>query len=184
MKKILVLLPFVLILATACAHKPQVQAKESYDPATQARIRVYFGPATRFHYDTACEPDKGLNPFSKPGTLVAKPRLMNLANTVIGMPLPADAARYYDEYLVQANQPMTITSDSGGAISLPGMTILNASPILHTAITFIPHAATDYEVIRLTDDKKLEIKVRQLRAVDGVVSTSPIDVIPAPKCKA
>lgn len=89
----------ICLLLTACAHQ-KTQPDVQYDPATDARVRVYFGVATKFFFNTTCYPKHG-------GKAVTKPRVFNLANTTIGMPVPADAERYYDEYVVKGGQPLT-----------------------------------------------------------------------------
>lgn len=77
----------ICLLLTACAHQ-KTQPDVQYDPATDARVRVYFGVATKFFFNTTCYPKHG-------GKAATKPRVFNLANTTIGMPVPADAERYY-----------------------------------------------------------------------------------------
>ncbi|MPV67672.1 hypothetical protein [Burkholderia sp. BE17] len=166
------------VLFAGCAsHKVQSVA---YDPASDARIRVYFGTDTHFYFNTECEPKKHAFSFANRGMWVARPRMLNLANTTIGMPVPEDAYRYYDEYVIKANEPLTITLDTGGTSQTGG--VVFSTPREHAAGTFVPQAGKDYEAFAVRRSGYFRLNVRRL-IVDGErVRTEPVAVPAAREC--
>ncbi|MEN8513235.1 hypothetical protein [Burkholderia sp. RS02] len=168
-------------LLAGCASQNTHSA--AYDPATDARIRVYFGASTRFFFNTACEPKKGVLGFGGGGMAVAKPRTLHLANTTIGMPVPVDAYRYYDEYVIKANEPLTISVEYGGD-SLPDFNgFVFRSRFQHIARTFVPLAGKDYEAFASNASNSLQLNVRRLSVVGEHVQTEPVGIKAAPKCQ-
>ncbi|MDR6503514.1 hypothetical protein J2785_006707 [Burkholderia ambifaria] len=168
-------------LLAGCASQNTHSA--AYDPATDARIRVYFGASTHFFFNTTCEPKKGVLGFGGGGMAVAKPRTLHLANTTIGMPVPEDAYRYYDEYVIKANEPLTISVEYGGD-SLPDFNgFIFRSPFQHIARTFVPQAGKDYEAFASNASNSLQLNVRRLSVVGEHVQTEPVSIKAAPKCQ-
>jgi hypothetical protein len=161
-------------------HQPSSQS-EIYAPDTHARIRVYFGVSTRFYFNTACEPRNGSFGYgASGGVAVAKPRMFYLANTTIGMPVPEDAYRYYDEYVIKANQPLTIMLDTGGWSQNGGFVTTRARR--HATGTFVPVPGADYEAFADGENGGLGLVVRRLRVDDGRVQTEQMTVQGAPLC--
>ncbi|MBK3824286.1 hypothetical protein [Paraburkholderia aspalathi] len=153
-----------------------------YNPQTDARVRVYFGVSTHFYFNTACEPQRGALGYGGGGGMaVAKPRMLHLANTTIGMPVPEDAYRYYDEYVVKADQPLTITLDTGGWSQVNGFVITETRQ--HVAGSFVPRPGMDYEAFPGGNKGSLRLTVRQLRLEDERVQTEPMTADPAPLCR-
>ncbi|WP_199032046.1 hypothetical protein [Ralstonia sp. ASV6] len=151
----------ICLLLTACAHQQQ---EVRSNPDTNARVRVYFGAATNFYFNTTCLPKRG-------GTPVAAPRMLNLANTTIGMPVPRDAYRYYDEYVVRAKEPLSVSVTTGGQQRFGAITY--ASKLIETAWMFVPEAEADYEVIPVEEGGIQSLALRRLHVSTGAVSTSP-----------
>ncbi|WP_080424627.1 hypothetical protein [Burkholderia ubonensis] len=174
----LLMLALFAFFAGCASHNTQSVA---YDPANDARIRVYFGTDTHFYFNTACEPKKHAFSFANRGMWVAKPRMLNLANTTIGMPVPADAYRYYDEYVIKANEPLTITLDTGGTSQNGG--VVFSTPREHVAGTFVPAAGRDYEAFAVRPSGRLRLNVRRLIVEDNRVQTESMDVKSAPSCE-
>lgn len=163
-----------------CAHQPSSQ-NEIYDRTIDARIRVYFGVSTHFYFNAACEPRNASYGYGAGGGIaVAKPRMFHLANTTTGMPVPEDAYRYYDEYVIKANQPLTITLDTGGWSQNGGFVITQARR--HATGTFVPQPGADYEAFADGENGGLGLVVRRLRADDSRVQTERMTVQPAPLC--
>lgn len=181
MKKFKSWAALIALSMTGCVHQTSPQAS-AYDPTTDARIRVYFGVSTHFYFNTACEPRRGALGYGGGGGLaVAKPRNLNLANTTIGMPVPEDAYRYYDEYVIKANQPMTITLDTGRWSQVNGFVITETRR--HVAGSFMPRPGVDYEAFSRGDKGGLELTIRQLRLEDERVQTERVTVDYAPRCQ-
>ncbi|WP_334042075.1 hypothetical protein [Burkholderia ambifaria] len=152
----------------------------TYDPANDARIRVYFGTDTHFYFNTSCEPKKHAFSSANRGMWVARPRMLNLANTTIGMPVPDDAYRYYDEYVIKADEPLTITLDTGGTSQTGG--VVFSTPREHAAGTFVPQAGKDYEAFAVRRSGYFRLNVRRL-IVDGErVRTEPVAAPEAREC--
>ncbi|WP_322026760.1 hypothetical protein [Burkholderia sp. BCC1977] len=161
------------VLFAGCAsHNAQSVA---YDPVNDARIRVYFGVTTKFFFNSTCETKARPLRFGYSGTWVSKPRLLNLANTTIGMPVPEDAYRYYDEYVIKANQPLTI--------SVHRLTGIHANIPEHDAGTFIPQAGRDYEVFASKATGFFRLNVRKLSVVDEHVNAEVVDVKGVRECQ-
>ena len=94
--------------------------------------------------------------------------MWNLANTTIGMPVPADADRYYDEYVVKADQPLTASFTVGGRQQV-GELIIDQR-IESSGLTFIPQPGGDYEIVPVQEKSVIRFLVRRLHVRDGVVS--------------
>ena len=166
-----------VFFAGCASHNAQGVA---YDPANDARIRVYFGTDTHFYFNTSCEPKKHALSFANRGMWVAKPRMLNLANTTIGMPVPEDAYRYYDEYVIKANEPLTITLDTGGTSQTGG--VVFSTPREHAAGSFVPQAGKDYEAFAVHSSGYLRLNVRRLIVTGDHVGTEPVTVRAAREC--
>ncbi|WP_081055045.1 hypothetical protein [Burkholderia diffusa] len=160
------------VLFAGCAsHNTQSVA---YDPVNDARIRVYFGVTTKLFFNSTCETTARPLRFGYSGTWVSKPRLLNLANTTIGMPVPEDAYRYYDEYVIKAGQPLTI--------SIHRLTGIHANIPEHDSGTFVPQAGKDYEAFPVLRSGYFRLNVRRLIVEDDRVQTEPLDTKSAPLC--
>ncbi|WP_081085038.1 hypothetical protein [Burkholderia territorii] len=161
------------VLFVGCASRPAQHV--TYDPANDARIRVYFGVTTKFFFDSSCETKVRPLHFGYSGTWVSKPRLLNLANTTIGMPVPEDAYRYYDEYVIKAGHPLTV--------SIHRLTGIYANIPEHDAGTFTPEAGKDYEVFASSATGLFRLNVRTVILEDNRVRTEPVDARHAEPCR-
>ena len=112
---------------------------------------------------------------------VAKPRKFHLSNTTVGMPVPEDAYKYYDEYIIKADQPLTITMDKGGWSQNNGFVVTTAHE--HAAGTFVPQAGADYEVFDYADQGFFRIGIRQLRVDGQRVVAKPMQFAATPMCQ-
>ena len=149
LKRFLGLLASMLILASlfGCSSQP---IHSSYDPLTQARIRIYKGPLVYI---------PGVEMNRKYPYFVSAP---SLPNRTIGMPVPKNADHDflsslagnfgyvpYREYTIPANKELTIVSKSVGTnTSTIGNVVIQGEPILicrQTEIRFIPQAGKDYD---------------------------------------
>lgn len=159
----------------------------AYDPATEARIRVYLGAYSHFYFNTTCEPNDSWLLKGPPGMDVAVPGFTRAlaGNTTIGMPLPDDAYKYYDEYVVNANQPLTMTFQIGGQriidMGAVGTTTISQR-VDHVARSFVPQPGLDYEVFPYEAKWGLETKLRQLHVNGKQVSTTDVELARASRC--
>src|SRR5262249_5209735 len=100
------LLPVIAIASLAvlsgCASSSR-QAAATYHPETEARVRVYWGATTEFFFNTNCVPTRNAKRIT-----VSRPGLSSVTNKTVGMPVPPDAYRYFHEYIVPAEQPLTV----------------------------------------------------------------------------
>lgn len=159
-----------------------------YDPATQARIRVYLGAYSHFYFNTTCEPADNWFAKGAPGIDVAVPGFTRAfaGNETIGMPVPADAYKYYDEYVIKAGQPLTITFRVGGDrvvdLGMAGKTTISQR-VQHIARSFVPLPGNDYEVFPYDAAWGLEAKLRQLHVEGSRVSTTDVQLAAAQRCR-
>ncbi|WP_334052876.1 hypothetical protein [Burkholderia cepacia] len=169
---------FAPIVLGACAS-PQ-STPTAWQPDREARIRVYWGATVYFHYNTACMPKQGLwGGYPEPSRLVSKPGFSAMVNKTVGMPLPSDAYRYYQEWIVPGGQPLTISAQITEA------TMINAKAYWATyapgAGTFVPEAGRDYEVL-ISGPGSAQIHLRRLLAGTAGVAIEPVAISEAHAC--
>jgi hypothetical protein len=137
----------VIILLSGCALSPDLQTVQTdYDPKTEARIRVYSLSRTFLFPGRSCYSANDENIIS-----IKEAPLFVTRQRDIGMPKRGGTATFH-EYVIPANQPLTIVSMRGRSRRW-----LNAPPSNQAsstsrrtycgpvAITFIPQPGEDYE---------------------------------------
>lgn len=103
----------VLFLA-GCSSTAFKQIK-SYDPAADARLRVYWGPYVTVSFNQNCGGRVEGGAVYRPIALKAGPSWMGSEKArTIGMPLPEAHDKYFAEYAVPANVPIVIRRSGGG----------------------------------------------------------------------
>jgi len=135
----------VIIILSGCTTSLKLQT--DYDPETEARIRVYgFGPTFLFP-GRSCYSANDENIIS-----IKEDPLFVTRQRDIGMLRTGRIAISYHEYVIPANQPLTIVSMQGrGRRSLNWPPSNQASSTSNrtfcgpVAITFIPQPGEDYE---------------------------------------
>lgn len=177
MKRIYIILSFALIYG--CSSQP---VQLTYDPLTQARIRVYKGPLVHI---------SGVGTDSKNYYSASAPEL---PNRTIGMPIPQNADHDllssfagnfgyspYREYAIPANQEVTIISKSiGSNSSTIGNVYIQGSPLLlcrQTEIRFIPQAGKDYDFTVVPIPFKgpeCKLRLREFVTEGGELTAIPI----------
>ncbi|MHA6889414.1 hypothetical protein [Ralstonia pseudosolanacearum] len=173
--------PLLCALLLAACASPNGKPAATYHPDSQARVRVYWGAVVHFQFNTRCTPEEGLLGYAGKGMLASKPGLSSLTNKTVGMPLPPDAARYYHEYLVPADQPLTISARISRQTLRGAQVYRETSP--SSADTFIPQPGRDYEVSVDGEIGPPQIHVRRLLQQADGISTEPVAVSMAPACR-
>ena len=137
----------VIILLSGCITlPPKVETvKTDYDPKTEARIRVF--PLDR----TFLFPGRSCYSANDENMIHIRHNYVVTRNRDVGMPKRANMMPGYYEYVIPANQPLTVVSMRRGRHAL------NAPPSNQVAstgnrtycgpvpITFIPQPGEDYE---------------------------------------
>ena len=101
----------------------------------------------------------------------------------IGMPKTNDMTKRYHEFVIPANEPLTIESELGGGFFSPGFfnspswVGWRCGPV---AVTFVPEAGKDYDsaLLYFIKEGHCGIRVRQLADPDPI----PVDVEKAVSC--
>lgn len=163
----------VAILVSGCAPKSQYLPKE-YDPSVSARLRVYFGPATRITLNHQCQDQSLSYSFEANDPLVR-----GISNTVIGMPMPDIDERYYSEYVVTAGIPIDIWTRGGGWSAPNAIGMSMHSSVFGDSIAAVLEAGKDYETLY----RHPKIVLRELVIVDGKVLTKPVPVTKSVRCE-
>ena len=163
------------LILTGCASS-NLRTPDSYQPEHEARIRVYWGATVKFYFDAACIPKKGAQPL-----VVSQPGLSALENKTIGMPVPPDADRYYHEYFVPADKPLTIRAQ------ITKLGLFNGKRSIETTrpgfATFVPQRGQDYE-LRIDDAYgAARITARHLYATDTNPMTEPLELARSGVCE-
>jgi hypothetical protein len=161
------------VLVSGCAPSSPYLPKE-YDPTASARLRVYFGPATRITLNHTCLDSSHSYSFEANDPLVR-----GISNTVIGMPMPNIDEKYYSEYVVTAGIPIDIYSRGGGWSAPNAIGVSMHSPTFGQSITAVLEPGKDYETLYQHPNTVL----RELVVVDGVVRTKPVPVKKPEVCK-
>lgn len=148
-------------LLSACAHTEEMVPP--FDPAEQARIRVFHGLSAYLYLGNIC--DGNIHPVihaAAGGFSFLTP------NRTIGMPPSGDTPRSYHEYVVPAGQPVTVkmfwqAQNAAGAWTSCG-------PI---HMMFTPEAGQDYETFMSFRGGACQgVEVRQFtRGTDGLLTT-------------
>lgn len=172
MKKAMAIISLA-VLASGCAPSSPYLPKE-YDPTASARLRVYFGPATRITLNHTCLDSSRSYSFE-----ANDPMVRGISNTVIGMPMPDTDEKYYSEYVVTAGIPIDIYSRGGGWSAPNSIGMSMYSPEFGQSITSVLEPGKDYETLYQAPNTVL----RELIVVDGVVRTKPVAVKKSEICK-
>lgn len=160
-------------LVAGCAPKSPYLPKE-YDPAANARLRVYFGVATTVILNRTCQEN------SKPYSFKANdPIVRGFTNTVIGMPMPDIDEKYYSEYVVMAGIPIDIYAYGGGWSGPNAIGVSMHTREFSDGITAVLEAGKDYETLYQHPNAVL----RELVVADGVVRTKPVAVTKFKACE-
>ena len=98
-------------------------------------------------------------------------------NIKVGMPKTADMPKNYGEFVVRADQPLTVEMTFVDAI--PGVTY-RCGPI---AVTFKPEIDKYYDTSLQINDRKCRINVRQLNeTASGMADPVLVNTTPANAC--
>lgn len=130
--------PFALLLLLSgllcgCAHTDQFA--QTFNPAEHSRIRVFHGPSVYLYLGDVCDGNE------HPGIHAAAGGYSFLVpNKAIGMPQTDDMPRSFHEYVIPANQPLTVRM-YWQLLKADGM--WEACGPIH--ITFTPQAGHDYD---------------------------------------
>lgn len=161
------------VLVSGCAPNSQYLPKD-YDPTASARLRVYFGPATRITLNSTCLDRSRSYSFE-----ANNPMVRGISNTVIGMPMPNTDQKYYSEYVVTAGIPIEIYSRGGGWSAPNAIGVSMYSPTFGDSITAVLEPGKDYETLYQHPNTIL----RELVVVDGVVRAKSVAVKQSEICK-
>jgi hypothetical protein len=170
----LVFLASVGILS-GCAS-PGSQTAAPYHPETEARVRVYWGATVEFFFNTSCVPKHDPHRLT-----VSRPGLSSLTNKTVGMPVPADASPYFHEYIVPADQPLTVRAVVVAEVMLNGKRYRETFP--REASTLVPQHGHDYEIIVQPVNDDTQISARELVESDSNVSAKPFDITRTHTCQ-
>ena len=161
------LILLVIILLSGCALLPEAMQppkprifKTDHDPATEARIRVYVSHRLVHTYvSTFLFPERSCYTQHNPGNMI-QAHIEGVStgalffppfqkNREIGIPKNPNMPPEYNEFVITANQPLTIVSMLNDSLNaIPGNRLTfrggqwRCGPI---AMTFIPQPGHDYE---------------------------------------
>lgn len=165
---------FVMILQ-GCATVPEVPV--TYDPATQARIRVFHGTAAYLYLGDVC--DHSAHPVIHAGVGGFS---YFVANKKIGMPATDDLPFSYNEYVIPAGKPITVNmywqaQKANGAWDYCG-------PFYQM---FTPEAGQDYDTLMKFSwgvCKGMEVR-KLVSGENGKANTisAPLDGLPFRECR-
>lgn len=157
----------VLFLA-GCSSAAFKQIK-SYDPAADARLRVYWGPYVTVAFNQNCQGRVEGGPAYRTIVLKAGPSWVGGEKArTLGMPLPEMHDKYFAEYAVPANVPILIGRSGGGVDYRPSVIITQPTFDERVSVTLQP--GKDYETHFIGGT----VTVRELVTADGAVSTRPL----------
>ncbi|MFC0400139.1 hypothetical protein [Paraburkholderia rhizosphaerae] len=173
------LLPLVAIasvgILSGCASSSR-QTAAIYHPETEARVRVYWGATTEFFFNTNCIPKRNAKRIT-----VSQPGLSSLTNKTVGMPVPPDAYRYFHEYIVPAEQPLTVRARIVSVTEMGNWEYVKK--FQQEASTFVPQHGHDYEIVVKPIEGRSQIFARELVTSDTEVSAKQFDIPPARSCE-
>lgn len=139
-------------------------------------MRVYWGATVDFFFNTNCVPTHDAKRIT-----ASRPGLSSLTNKTVGMPVPSDAGRYFHEYIVPAEQPLTVRALVVSETMINATRYREISP--EKASTLVPQHGHDYEIIVRSGDGPTRILARELVQNDSGVSTKPFDISPTHSCQ-
>lgn len=170
------LIPTVLLLVLVCGCSSQ-PAHSSYDPLTQARIRIYNKNLLVHVSGIDMTDGKFYYSASAPA----------IPNHIIGMPIPKNVDRDslasfagnfgyvpYREYAVRANHPLTIASVNLNLSSRTSVAPVLCSP---STIQFVPQAGKDYDFDLISipfQVPKCNLRLREFVTEGGELTAVPI----------
>lgn len=154
--------------------------KAEMNPAKEARIRVFNqnGIGVRLNPNRACYASETLFGLGDPAIQASSGGWSAMgSNRVVGMPRAADTPEKFHEYVVNANEPMTIET-----IYRLGGTATGSLRCGSLAGTFTPAPGADYEGYLYFEGQYCKLAIRQLVAAGDAVTTKPVRYTAAPKC--
>lgn len=182
----LLLFMIVISMLTACAGPKVLDASPEHGPIARMRV-LTTGAFVYLHPNKSCYTlyDKATIPaFSGGKDYGLFYGLSQLSkNRKIGMPITDDITWAYNEFIVQASQPITIYSTyvANGEV---GGQWRHASCGPFTG-SFSPEPGKDYDAALLLEGGRCNLRVRELVADDITGEINPIEIKlqPAPPCK-
>jgi hypothetical protein len=170
----LVFLASIGILSGCAVSGSQTAAP--YHPETEARVRVYWGSTAEFFFNTSCVPKHDPKRLT-----VSRLGFSSFVNKTVGMPVPSDAIAYFNEYIVPADQPLTVRAVMVAQVMIG--TKIYAEKFPREASTFVPQHGHDYEIIVQPVNDDTQISARELMETDSIVSTKPFDITRTHVCQ-
>jgi len=162
----------ILLSATGCSTNPPPLAVS----ALTAKIRVFHGVGVTIY------PGKTCYGQSAGGVSVASGGFSFLApNKKVGMPVTEDTPWSYHEYVISANEPLTLSmylySSTPGAVSVTQ----TCGPV---GATLTPEAGKYYDTNMLLQSGRCSVQVRELTETSPGKATAQIKPIsPAYACR-
>lgn len=172
----------VLILVLTAAG-PATNGSATQEPEATARVRVFnqVGDTVRFHHNKSCYDKASMRGLISKGFQASNGWSRLRENKTVGMPVAVDTPEKFNEYVVPANEPITIegmhiVSGYTGQGSYTG----SCGPI---GRYFTPQVGADYEAYITSDKTHCGLEIRQLLTEQGPVTTRSVHVVPAFPCR-
>jgi hypothetical protein len=154
------------VLLGACASP----APERFDPASQARLRVYHGASAHLIIHHGCGKTESIHAAAGGFSYLAR-------NKTLGMPRPPSMPSFsFHEYALPAGKPVTVSmfwqmQDASGVWRRCGP----------SELIFTPKVGQDYETFMLVDSwsstcKHVEVR-RLVRAADGRIEFDDVPLV-------
>lgn len=173
-----VALAAAVLLLAGCSSASFKQIKP-YDPAADARLRVYWGPYVTVRFNQNCQGRVEGGAAYRTIALKAGPSWVGSEKArTIGMPLPEVHDKYFAEYAVPANVPILIGRSGGGVDYRPSVIITQPTFDERVSVTLQP--GKDYETHFIGGT----VTVRELVTTEGAVSTRPLPADQITSCPA
>lgn len=155
----------ITISLVGCGSAPISQSTDTYDPSTQARIRIYGqnGKPTKMTYNIECSKPKSGERINLGGSLgnAFASMVGAVSNKSLGMPETAYSKNisemngvmskaFFQEFAVNAGQMVSVQT---AFIQLPpaaasGTTVYYKNQSCRSsAVSFVPQAGHDYEIV-------------------------------------
>jgi hypothetical protein len=190
-KRILLCCLVTELLAAGCSSPPPGDSRPESGPT--ARIRVFSLPNSTFlHPGKTCfsEDDPSKVAAHSGGKSFGIFNVLSVlsANKKIGMPETSDMTWSHHEFIIPAENPMTIsaslnTTTEAGNAQIPRVrTTTRCGPI---GVQFTPRLNRDYDTAFLVEQDRCFIRVRELLEAEkeGRVVAREIDTKPAYSCR-
>lgn len=171
----------VLVLSLLTVSAASESLAQASEPTARIRVFNVAGGTIRFHHNKMCYEKSLMNGLIGKGVGVSNGWSRLRKNKSVGMPVAADTPEKFNEYVVPANEPITIegmyyVSGSTGLGSYTG----KCGPI---GRYFTPQTGADYEAYIKPDGARCSLEIRQLLADQGAITTGPVHAVPAFPCR-